>query len=714
MKSSFNFDETYNQNIRNKNLMISEVESKSILSQYGIPTTRGKLITSPDQITEIPSQLSFPLVAKISAKKLLHKTEIGGVITDINNSRQLAEAYKTLMVRVQQYNVQEFTGILIEEQCSGFVEIIAGFTNDTVFGPTIMAGIGGIYTNLLNDVAFHILPATEDDIYTLLRKLKGYSLIEGYRAEGIIRDELISIFMKLSRLALDGREYIHSVDCNPIIANKDRCIVADAAITLLQSKINDPLIFKKPVTSHMDTFFNPGSAAVVGASSIENKIGHVIVDCLKKSNYKGSIYPINPKQKTISGLPAFTSIKDTPQAPDVVIIAVDLNFVPAVLDEMAITGSHNAIIISGGGKELGGKREELEATIATKAKNNEIRIIGPNCIGVFDSSSRFDSFFYHRDRFTRPLQGTISFVTQSGTWGVTFMELSHKTGLAKMISYGNRADVDEGDMIAYLASDTKTAVIAAYIEGLAPHSGRKFINSVSIAHKNNKPVVLFKTGRTPQAAHASVSHTGAYGGSYKLYHDILEDSGVILTDSLHECFATCVTLSMQQPAKGNRVAMVSNGAGPMVNALDLFDKKGLQLASLSEKSIQSMRNHFSFFFIVNNPVDITGSATSDDYDYVMTQLMDDDGVDIIMPFFVFQNTPLDEAIIEKMAKHNNARKKPVICCCTEGAYSYTMRDRLIAHGIPVFTEIHHWVTSAYALIQWGNIIQGGNVCKSLS
>lgn len=712
MKSSFNVAEVYNQNIKNNNLVISEVESKSILSHYGIPTTKGKLITTPDQITEIPSQLSFPLVAKISAKGLLHKTEIGGVITDINNSQQLVEAFNTLMLRIQNNNIQEFTGILIEEQVFGSVEIIAGFTNDTVFGPIIMAGTGGIYTNLLNDVAFHILPATEDDIYTMLRKLKGYPLIEGYRGNGINLDELISIFMKLCQLAQDGREYIHSIDCNPIIANRDRCIVADASITLLQTKINDPLITKKPNTSYMDTFFNPESVAVVGASSQENKIGHVIVDCLKKSGYKGSIYPINPKQESILGLPAFSSIKDTPQVPDVVIIAVDLSLVPDVLDEMAAIGSHNAIIISGGGKELGGKREELEATIATKAQKHAIRIIGPNCIGVFDSASQFDSFFYHIDRFTRPPQGNISFITQSGTWGVTFMELSHKTGLAKMISYGNRVDLDEGDMIAYLASDTKTAVIASYIEGLG--RGRKFLESVAIAHNNKKPVVVFKTGRTPQAAHASISHTGAYGGSYTLYHDILEDAGILLTDSMHECFAASVTLSMQPAAKGNRVAMVSNGAGPMVNALDLFSKKGLELASLCEESIQSMKEHFSFFYIVNNPVDITGSATSDDYDYVMTQLMNDDGVDIIMPFFVFQNTPLDEAIIEKMAKHNTVKKKPVICCCTEGAYSYAMKERLIAKGIPVFTEIHHWVTAAYAVMQWGKIMQGGSVCKSSS
>jgi len=154
---------------------------------------------------------------------------------------------------------------------------------------------------------------------------------------------------------------------------------------------------------------------------------------------------------------------------------------------------------------------------------------------------------------------------------------------------------------------------------------------------------------------------------------LLQDAGAILTYSLHECFAACMALSMQPPAKGNRVALVSNGAGPMVNALDLFPQKNLVLAPLSNATKKTMRDHFSFFYIVHNPVDVTGSATSDDYDFVLQQLMNDDGVDIIMPFFVFQNTPLDETIIEKMKKYSDLQKKPIICCCTEGKYSQHMK-----------------------------------------
>lgn len=712
MKTVVDFAEVYNRHVEANTLVISELESKLILSQYGIPAPRQVCAKTVEEAAKAALRLSFPVVAKIAAQGVLHKTEIGGVITGINNPDQLIDAYNTLIANAKRNAGISVEGILIEEQASGAVEIIAGIANDPVFGPVVMAGIGGIYTNLLDDVAFHILPAKEDEIHAMLKKLKGYPLLHGYRGKGINLDQLVDIFVKLCAFACDNAEYIQSIDCNPIIAGEKQCIVADAAISLLEKKTDSPFAIEEPNTSFMDTFFNPKRVAVVGASSVENKIGHVIVDCLKKSNFTGAIYPINPKQREILGFTAYPSLKAAPEVPDIVIIAVDLNMVPEILDEMSAIGSHNAIIISGGGKEIGGSREELERTVAEKAKAYNIRIIGPNCIGTFDSATHFDSFFYHMDRFTRPPQGTVSFITQSGTWGVAFMELSHKTGVSKMISYGNRVDVDEADLIAYLAHDDNTKVIASYIEGLG--KGRKFLKAVATALSNNKPVVVYKTGRTPQAAHASVSHTGAYGGSYTIYHDILQDSGVILADSMHECFAASQALSLQPAARGGRVALVSNGAGPVVNALDLFGKKDLALATLSEASFKSMRDHFSFFYIVSNPVDITGSATSDDYDYVMTQLLNDDGVDIIMPFFVFQNTPLDEAIVEKMAAHNALRKKPIICCCTEGAYSAKMKEKLLQKGIPVFTHINEWVVAAYAVMQWGKILSGSNICKSSS
>ncbi|MBP8986375.1 MAG: acetate--CoA ligase family protein [Spirochaetes bacterium] len=699
----FDFKKLHDELIASGNVILPEIESKQIVSHYAIPTPKGKFITTIAQLKEASTSLAFPVVCKVSGR-LLHKTEIGGVITGIKSYDELKECFSMLDSSMKQKNIAGYNGILVEEQCHGHIEMIAGYTNDPVFGPTVMLGSGGIYTDLFKDVVFHHAPVTEEDVVSMLSRLRCYPLLLGYRNIPTIDCKpLIQCFMNLNRLICDGARYIQSIDCNPIIVDEKSCVVADASFTFYHSPIPDPFIVEKPAVQHLHTFFNPASVAVVGASTVANKIGNVIVDTLINGGFHGDIYPINPHQKEVLGLTAHHSINELAKSPDVVIIAVDLQMVPEILDQMHAKGCHNAIIISGGGKELGGTREKLEKEIEAKAKCYDIRIIGPNCIGVFNSLSRFDSFFYHRDRFTRPPQGTISFITQSGTWGVTFMELAQTTGLHTMVSYGNRVDVDEADLISYLMDDAGTGVIGSYIEGL--QKGKKYAEAIAHAIKKHKPVVVYKTGRSDISSRAAISHTGAYGGSYTLYHDLLQDAGAILTDSLHECFAACMALSMQPPAKGNRVALVSNGAGPMVNALDLFPQKNLVLAPLSNATKKTMRDHFSFFYIVHNPVDVTGSATSDDYDFVLQQLMNDDGVDIIMPFFVFQNTPLDETIIEKMKKYSDLQKKPIICCCTEGKYSQHMKERLIHADIPVFKEISHWVVAVYALMQWGKIIQ---------
>jgi 3-hydroxypropionyl-CoA synthetase (ADP-forming) len=181
----------------------------------------------------------------------------------------------------------------------------------------------------------------------------------------------------------------------------------------------------------------------------------------------------------------------------------------------------------------------------------------------------------------------------------------------------------------------------------------------------------------------------------------MEQAGVVLTDSFHELYAACEALTLQPPAKGPGAAMLSNGAGPMVNALDLFPAKGLELVKLSRASVSRMRGHFSFFYLVENPVDVTGSASAEDYEYVIRTLMDDDGVHIIMPFFVFQDTPLDESIVERLKAVQREKRKPIVGCAAGGPYTEKMCRALLSIGVPVYPDVAQWVAAASALVQWG-------------
>ncbi|HOX27661.1 MAG TPA: acetate--CoA ligase family protein, partial [bacterium] len=688
--------------LKNKGAVVApEPVVKGWLRARGVAVPDGILATSPDEAAEFAAGAGGPVVMKLVSDRVLHKTELGGVRLGVKGADEARVVFAQIRAASEAGSDTGFAGVLVEKQEESGIEIIIGLQNDPHFGPAIMLGVGGIFTDLFKDVVFRALPATREDIESMISELKGRPLLEGFR--GAPRANIEALVETAVALAKFGEEFapiFESVDFNPVIVTPSGATVVDAKLVLAAGVKDDPLGFEQSRINHLDGFFNPASVAVVGASASEGKIGNVIVDSLVNYEFKGKIYPINPNREEILGVKCWPSLGSLPEAPELVVMVVDLKLVPGLMKEIAAMGSHNMLIVSGGGKELGGERESVEKEIVALSRQLDIRVVGPNCIGAFDGESRFDSFFHHQERLLRPPAGPMSFITQSGTWGCGFLELAETVGVSKMVSYGNRVDVDEGDLTAYLARDARTKVIASYIEGLA--KGRKFLTAAHEAVvEYDKPVVVFKTGRNATSAKASVSHTGAYGGSYKVYEGLLKQAGIVAVDSFHELYAASKALALQPPAAGPRAAMLSNGAGPMVNALDLFPAKGLELVRLERSSVSLMRDHFSFFYIVENPVDVTGSASAADYEFVIRALMDDDNVDIIMPFFVFQDTPLDESIVERMEALNRESRKPILGCAAGGPYTARMSAALERVGVPVLPDVAQWTAAASALVAEG-------------
>jgi 3-hydroxypropionyl-CoA synthetase (ADP-forming) len=436
--------------------VITEELAKKILTEYGVKVPKYALVKSADEAEKKAREVGFPLVAKIVSPQILHKTDVNGVKVGLNSEAAVKETFNDMHGRLsKQYNVK---GVLLEKMAAPGAELIVGLQNDLQFGPIIMVGIGGIYTEVFKDVAFRVLPITKEDAVSMMEDLKGKQILKGFRgAPPVSMDALANALVSIGNLGTDMAPYYESIDFNPVIFYEKDYVVVDAKILLRDNPDLQVTSKAQPDSEFMDLFFNAKSVVLVGASPEAGKIGNSVLESLVKHEYKGKVYPVNAKgYPEIMGITAYKSLEDIPDKVDIAVVTVDLKFVPDLLKAASKKGIHNFVVISGGGKELGGERAAIEAQVKELSKQLRIRIIGPNCIGMFNGANRLDCAFQGHARMVRPKNGDVAFLSQSGTVGIAFMESSDSFGMSKMISYGNRSDVDEADMIWYLSEDPQT------------------------------------------------------------------------------------------------------------------------------------------------------------------------------------------------------------------------------------------------------------------
>lgn len=682
--------------------VITEESSKEILSEYGIKVPKYALVTNSDEAVQKSKEIGFPLVAKIVSPDILHKTDVGGVKVGLSSEDEVKKAFDDMFNRLKEkFDVK---GVLLEKMVPKGVELIVGLQNDSQFGPSIMVGLGGIYTELFKDVSFRVLPVTKNEAAKMLESLRGKDILKGFRGSTPVDLDMLSeAIVNIGTLGVDMAGKYESIDFNPVVVYPDSYYVVDAKIILKDKSSDDAISMAKPDSSYMDLFFNAKSVALIGASPEVGKIGNSVMESLAKHDYKGKVYPVNAKgYPEIMGVKAYKNLMDIEDPVDVVIVTVDLKFVPDLLVECGKKNIHNMVIISGGGKELGGERAAIEKRVQDLSRELKVRIIGPNCIGIFNGENRLDCAFQGHLRMLRPKQGNVSFLSQSGTVGIAFMETSDAFGLSKMISYGNRSDVDEADMIHYLAQDPSTNVIGLYVEGLG--DGRKFMNSAkNVIKQYQKPIVVFKNGRSTKGAKQAASHTGSLGGSFAVISGAFEQTGIISVDSYEELTSALKALTWQPVPKGNKIAMVTNGAGPIIAAIDNFERLNLELAQLSDQTMKSFKEHYPATYVIGNPCDVTGSASADDYRFAIQAFLDDPNIDIVMPWFVFQDDPLEEKIVDILADFQKQKKKPILIGAMGGPFTEKISKKIEEFNIPVYQSVITWITAAGCLAKWHRI-----------
>ena len=682
------------------NRIITEEIAIETLRGYGIKVPEIALVKNVTDASKKASEIGFPLVAKVVSSEILHKTDIQGIKFGLKSEEEVRIAFADIYERLsKQYALK---GVILEKMVPLGIELIIGIQNDRLFGPVIMLGFGGIYTEIVRDVSFRVLPITKNDAIEMIEDLKVKQLLKGFRGSQSIDLEMLSnLLVDIGKYGIEMAPYYESVDLNPVIVYpKDYCVV-DAKIILKESPKFDILSTAQPDLSYIDSFFNAKSIAVIGASPEKGTVGNSIFRSLISGIYNGKVFPVNAKgYSEIMHVKAYKSLEEITEPVELALVTVDLRLVPELLETCSRKNIHNMIIFSGGGKEVGERGAIIEENIRTLAKKLKIRIVGPNCVGVLNNKNSLDCVFQGHNRTIKTKKGQISFISQSGTMAAAFMETcSYSLGVSKLISYGNRLDVDEADIVSYLSNDPQTKVIGIYLEGL--EDGRKFMKiAKKVINEDKIPIVVFKNSRTSRAAKQSVLHNGSLASSYDIIKCALNQAGVISVDSYEELCGCLKALSWSPKPKGKRVAMITNGGAAVVAALDHIERHGLEVAEISDKTKEAFKDYYPSTYITGNPCDLTCVATAQDYKFAIQRLMEDPNVDIIMswfvPWFVFR-----EPIVNMLAELQIQNKKPLLVGTMErGQHTQKISSQLEDHNVPVYHSVLTWVTAAAALAKW--------------
>ncbi len=455
-------------------------------------------------------------------------------------------------------------------------------------------------------------------------------------------------------------------------------------------------------------FFEPKSVAVIGASRNPRKIGHIIVSQMLKAGFSGKLFPVNPKATQILGLKAYPSILDVPERVDLAIISIPAHYTIQAIEDCGKKGVAAVVIISGGFSEVGNR--ELEEELVKEARKWGIRIMGPNCMGVYSPSSNVDMLFTPDDVLPRAPRGNVAVLSQSGSLaaGLMTMLAKQEIGVSRFISYGNAADVDEADLLEYLSEDKETKVIALYMEGLK--DGRRFME-VAREISTNKPVVVMKGGRGKAGTRAVLSHTGSLAGNEEIYDAALKQCGAIVAQTLEEFVDVCMCLATQPPAKGKKVGIITNGGGYGVVAVDSLEDNGLEVPSISKELKERLKRELPPFYSISNPLDLTGSCTADQYKIATQAMLSSEDIDCVMVIALMSPPLLDRPrLIDYMIELASSKEKPLVVISMEATEEITKQLRRLKHaGIPYYTDPSRGARAIAALARFGEVKKKGSI-----
>jgi acetate---CoA ligase (ADP-forming) len=447
--------------------------------------------------------------------------------------------------------------------------------------------------------------------------------------------------------------------------------------------------------------FEPRAIAVIGGSAEKGKIGYKIVENILGSGYKGKVYPINPKGGKVLGLKIYETLEQVPGEIDVGVIVIPAKFVFETVRACAAKGVKFLPIITSGFSEVGNIEEEHQ--MVAFAREHGMRILGPNIFGIYSAKAAMNATFGPKDI----LPGNVAILTQSGALGIAMIGKSayEGIGLSSIVSIGNKSDIDEADLLEYLIEDDTTTVILMYLEGV--HNGPKFVDMLKKA-TCRKPIVVLKSGRSKRGAMAAASHTGSLAGSDDIFSDVMKQCGVLRAEDVDEAFNWCMYLDKNPLPKGDNTIIITNGGGIGVMTTDACEKYNIKLYD----DIKVLKAIFSKvtpdFGSVKNPIDLTGQASPENYEYALNAALENKDVHTIIGLYcetgVFNIESLGGVIGKAFDKFSKAGK-PCLFSLVGGERVEGMVTKLKSEGLPVFNDVYGGVSCLGALYSHMRYIQ---------
>jgi acyl-CoA synthetase (NDP forming) len=664
---------------------LSEHEAKQFLSCYGIPVNREALAYTPEGAVAEAESLGFPVVLKACGPGLTHKTELGGVVLNLGTAEQVRQAGERLL------SLAGCEALLVQEMVRGERELVCGLTRDAQFGPCVMFGLGGIFTETLEDITFRLAPLSPGEDREMARELHAPKILGPFRGQPAADLEALAhIQVALGQIALRHREVLE-IDLNPLKIQPDGQPVAVDALIILANPMDQPVVADSPPEKAKDLtrFFEPRSVAIVGASTSPGKPGHEVIRNILANGYQGRVYLINPNTTEILGLPVWPSLDSLPEAPDLAVIILPAARCPQALRDCAAKGIKHIVISAGGFAEVDEARGKIQRQLIGVIRENDLSVLGPNTSGHTSTPYNFTSTFFPLGRIRR---GKVSYIAQTGNFATHTMKhilTAENFGVARVIGLGNAIDIDESVALEYLAGDPETEAVLMYLEGFK--RPRRFLE-IARELTRRKPVILLKGGATEAGRQAAVAHTASLAGEDRLVEGMLRQAGVVRIRDYTHLILAGKGLSMMPLPRGNRVSFLAPSGAMLVVLTDLCTRLNLEVPALEPQNLKRLEEISPPFIRMRNPVDIWAAASTRGVEFGYREGLEAvlrdaniDAVVVVLLLTAETGIPSLDFLVELAQQYPD---KPVFVTYTgDKKYEDACRDFLEPKGVPTFPEI---------------------------